>query len=191
MRHIKDLPKKLLTSLGFVFILLGVTSQPALADGIVIPDPPPLSGPVLLEDIWLTIRYHRVTVTIENQIAVTHVEQEFVNEYDWEVEGTYIFPLPVGASISKFVMWVDGVPIEGKILPADQARKIYEDIVRERRDPALLEYVGRDAVQVRIFPIPAGGSRKIDLEYTEVLPVDKVLYFSKDKKMWDYRVKTK
>ena len=172
MRYIKYLPKKLLASLGFVFILLGVTSQPALADGIVIPDPPPLFGPVLLEDIWLTIRYHRVSVTIENQIAVTHVEQEFVNEYDWEVEGTYIFPLPLGASISKFVMWVDGVPIEGKILPADQARKIYEDIVRERRDPALLEYVGRDAVQARIYPIPAGGSRKIDLEYTQVLPAD-------------------
>lgn len=172
MCHIKDLPKKILASLGFVFILLGVAYQPALADGIVIPDPPPLSGPVLLEDIWLTIRYHRVSVTIENQIAVTRVEQEFINEYDWEVEGTYIFPLPLGASISKFVMWVDGEPIEGKILPADQARKIYEDIVRERRDPALLEYVGRDAVQVRIFPIPAGGSRKIDLEYTQVLPVD-------------------
>ncbi len=172
MCHIKDLPKKILASLGFVFILLGVTSQPALADGIVIPDPPPLSGPVLLEDIWLTIRYHRVTVTIDNQIAVTRVEQEFINEYDWDVEGTYIFPLPEGASISKFVMWVDGVPVEGKILPADQARKIYEDIVRERRDPALLEYVGRDAVQMRIYPIPAGGSRKIDLEYTQVLPVD-------------------
>lgn len=172
MCHIKDLPKKILASFGFVFILLGVTYQPALADGFVIPDPPPLSGPVLLEDIWLTIRYHRVSVTIENQIAITHVEQEFVNEYDWEVEGTYIFPMPAGASISKFVMWVDGVPVEGKILPADQARKIYEDIVRERRDPALLEYVGRDAVQARIFPIPAGGSRKIELEYTQVLPVD-------------------
>ena len=172
MCHIKDLPKKILASFGFVFILLGVTCQPVLADGIVIPDPPPLSGPVLLEDIWLTIRYHRVSVTIENQIAVTRVEQEFINEYDWEVEGTYIFPLPLGASISKFVMWIDGEPIEGKILPADQARKIYEDIVRERRDPALLEYVGRDAVQVRIFPIPAGGSRKIDLEYTQVLPAD-------------------
>ncbi len=172
MCHIKDLPKKILASFGFVFILLGVTYQTALADGIIIPDPPPLTGPVLLEDIWLTIRYHRVSVTIENQIAVTRVEQEFVNEYDWEVEGTYIFPMPAGASISKFVMWVDGVSNEGKILPADQARKIYEDIVRERRDPALLEYVGRDAVQVRIFPIPAGGSRKIELEYTQVLPVD-------------------
>jgi len=172
MFPIDKFPIKILVSLGLVFFLMGVIYQPALADGIVIPDPPPIPEPIRFEETWLTIRYHRVSVTIENQIAITRVEQEFVNEHDWVAEGTYIFPMPVDASISNFVMWVDGVPIEGKILPAEQARKIYEDIVRERRDPALLEYVGRDAVQARIFPVPAGGSTKIELEYTQVLPVD-------------------
>ncbi len=111
-------------------------------------------------------------MSIQDQIAVTRVEQEFLNEYDWEVEGTYIFPIPDGASISKFVMWVDGQAVEGKILPADEARQIYEDIVRQRRDPALLEYVGKGAVQARIYPIPPGGSRKIELEYSQVLSQD-------------------
>ncbi len=92
-----------------------------------------------------------------------------MNEHDWEVEGTYIFPIPDGASISKFVIWVDGQAVEGKILPADEARQIYEDIVRQRRDPALLEYIGNGAVQARIYPIPVGGSRKIELEYSQVL----------------------
>ena len=172
MFPVDKFPIKILVSLGLVFFLLGVIYQPALADGIVIPDPPPIPEPIRFEDTWLTIRYHRVSVIIENQIAITRVEQEFVNEHDWDAEGTYIFPMPVDASISNFVMWVDGVPIEGNILPAEQARKIYEDIVRERRDPALLEYVGRDALQARIFPVPAGGSTKIELEYTQVLPVD-------------------
>jgi Ca-activated chloride channel family protein len=105
-------------------------------------------------------------------VPVTRVEQEFLNECDWEVEGTYVFPLPEGAAVSEFVMWVDGVPVEGKILEADEARQIYEDIVRRRRDPALLEYVGRSAVQARIFPIPPGGSRQVELEYSQVLPVE-------------------
>ncbi len=153
-------------------ITLLTAARPALADGIIIPDPPPLPDPIPLKESWLTIRYHRVTVTIEDQVAVTRVEQEFLNEYDWEVEGTYVFPLPEGAAVSEFVMWVDGVPVEGKILEADEARQIYEDIVRQRRDPALLEYVGRDAVQARIFPIPPGGSRKVELEYSQVLPVE-------------------
>jgi len=160
---------RLVTTIAAVILSLTLTT-PALADGIVIPDPPP--DPVIEVIPWLTIRYHRVDVTIEDQVAITHVEQEFVNEYDWEAEGTYIFPLPEGAAVSEFAMWVDGKRVEGSILEADEARTIYEDIVRRRRDPALLEYVGRGAVQARIFPIPAGGSRKVELEYSQVLPVE-------------------
>lgn len=163
---------RILTIAITTLILLLGAARPALADGIIIPDPPPGPEPIPLEETWLTIRYHRVDVTIDGQVAVTRVEQEFLNEHNWEAEGTYIFPLPEGASVSEFTMWVDGIAVEGEILEAGEARQIYEDIVRERRDPALLEYVGRDAVQARIFPIPPGGSRKIELEYTQVLPVE-------------------
>ncbi len=154
-----------------------IPAVPALADGIIIPEPvppgpEPWPDPIPLRDTWLTIRYHRVTVDIEDQVAVTRVEQEFVNECDWEIEGTYIFPLPEGAAISEFVMWVDGARVEGEILQAEEARAIYEEIVRRRRDPALLEYVGRSAVQASVFPIPPAGSRKIELEYSEVLTMD-------------------
>ena len=166
---------KLILCLVFVLGALLGFPETTHADGIIIPDPPPVTEPVTLEENWLTIRYHRVTVSIENQIAVTRVEQEFVNDLDWEVEGTYIFPLPEGATISKFVMWVDGVPLESRILPADEARQIYEEIVRERRDPALLEYIGRGAVQARIYPIPPGGSRVIELEYSQTLEMDQGL----------------
>jgi len=153
-------------------VMLLATARPALADGIIIPEPPPWPEPPPLRETWLTIRYHRVTVSIGDQVAVTRVEQEFLNEHEWEAEGTYVFPLPEGAAVSEFIMWVDGSPVEGEILPADEARAIYEDIVRRRRDPALLEYVGRSAVRARIFPIPPGGSRKIELEYSQVLPVE-------------------
>jgi len=161
----------LITAIVTIVVLLGA-ARPALADGIIIPDPPLWPEPPPLRESWLTIRYHRVTVTIEDQVAVTRVEQEFLNEHDWECEGTYVFPLPEGAAVSEFIMWVDGEPVEGQILDADEARAIYEDIVRRRRDPALLEYVGRSAVQARIFPIPPGGSRKVELEYSQVLPVE-------------------
>jgi Ca-activated chloride channel family protein len=150
-------------------VALLLTPHSVQADGVIIPDPPPISVPEAEGDAWLTIRYHHVDVKIDGQIAVTHVEQEFLNEQNWEVEGTYLFPLPKGATISEFKMWVGGEPVEGEILLADEARRIYEDIVRRRRDPALLEYVGQDAVQVRIYPIPAGGTRKVELEYSQIL----------------------
>lgn len=154
-------------------LLLALLFSPpvtALADGIIIPNPIP--DVPLIDVPYLTIKYHRVTVTIEDQVATTHVDQVFVNEGRYEVEGTYIFPLPEEAAISEFAMWVDGEKIEGRVLERDEARRIYEDIVRSRRDPALLEYVGRDAFQASIYPIPPGGERRVELEYSEVLAMD-------------------
>jgi Ca-activated chloride channel family protein len=150
--------------------------QGVLADGIIVPDPPvpctvgicpTLSVPFPMEQ--LNIRYHHVTVKIDNQVAVTHVDQVFENPNPWTVEGTYIFPLPVDAVVSNFILWIDGKAVEGKVLDAQEARRTYEDIVRSMRDPALLEYIGRGAVQARVFPIPAGGERRIELEYSQVL----------------------
>lgn len=146
-----------------------LAAAPSAADGIIIPTPP-RDRPVPWREIPLTIKYHRVTVNIRDQLATTHVDQAFVNEASFAVEGTYIFPLPEDAAISSFDMWVDGQKIEGKLLGRDEARAIYEEIVRSQRDPALLEYVGRGAFQARIFPIPPRGERRIELTYSQVLP---------------------
>lgn len=154
-----------------ILIILFALVIPASADGIIIIDPPPDVPPVQLDEA-LTIKYHRVNVTIKDQIAVTRVDQVFLNENHWTAEGTYVFPLPEGAAINEFVMWVDGEPVTGEILKAEEARQIYNDIVNQMRDPALLEYVGRDMVKARIFPIPPGEERRIELEYSQVLPVD-------------------
>jgi len=172
-RRNKIMVGKRVQVLSVILILLALlvgSAAPALADGIVIPHPPP--NVPIVEVPFLTIKYHRVTVTIEEQVATTHVDQVFVNEGRHEVEGTYIFPLPEEATISEFSMWVDGERLEGQVLERDEARQIYEDIVRRRRDPALLEYVGRDAFQASIYPIPPGGERRIELEYSQVLEVD-------------------
>lgn len=151
-----------------VFLLLGA-AIPALADGIIIP--PPRPGP-FTDPAWLTIRYHRVNVTIDNQVATTRIDQVFVNEGEFVAEGTYIFPLPQGATVSEFTMWVDGQPIQPQILEADEARRIYDDIVRRLRDPALLEYVGTNAIRANVFPIGPGEERRIEIEYQEILDVE-------------------
>ncbi len=161
------------TLLITIFILLisaFILPTPARADGIIICDPGPCPPPYPLTP--LAIKYHHVTVTIKDQIAVTHVDQVFYNPGDMTVEGTYIFPLPADAAVTDFILWIDGKPVKGQVLDAAQARQTYEDIVRNMRDPALLEYAGRGAVQARIFPIPPRGERRIELEYTQVLTAD-------------------
>ncbi len=169
---------RLRVSLG-VLIVVGLQSLfavPAYADGIIIPEPPicdPIPCPPVPKPMaQLAIEYHHVQVEIDQQVATTHVDQVFRNDNPWTVEGTYIFPIPTGAMVTEFVLWVDGEPVEAKVLERDEARRAYEQIVREIRDPALLEYADRGAVQASIFPIPAGRTRRVELEYTQVLPAE-------------------
>jgi Ca-activated chloride channel family protein len=60
----------------------------------------------------------------------------------------------------------------GKLLSKEEARRIYEDIVRRRRDPALLEYMGRDLFQTSVFPVPPNGESSVQIRYTQLLKKD-------------------
>ena len=151
-------------------LLLLLAVQPALADGMIIPQPP--ADPRLPRPPQLTVRYHRVNVTINGPLAVTHIDQVFVNESRQTIEGVYVFPMPADAAVSNFAMTVDGKRMEGELLTREQARRIYEDIVRQQRDPALLEYVGRGAFRASIFPIPPNAERRIEIEYSQVLTAE-------------------
>jgi len=142
-------------------LVLGLFSSALFADGMILPDHP--------EQGWLSVVYHDVTITIRDGVATTHVDQAFRNSTARDIEGQYLFPLPTGAVVSSFTMWVDGQVLEGRILDAGEARAIYEDYVRRAIDPALLEYVGRNTLSARIFPVPAGGERRIEITYSEIL----------------------
>lgn len=162
--------RKTLPLLLFLLALLLIPS-PARADGIIIPEPPIVCDtcPEPFPIAQLNIRFHRVDVTIEDQIAVTRVDQVFHNPNSYTVEGTYIFPLPKDAAVTDFKLWIDGQPVDGQVLSAEEARRKYEEIVRKMIDPALLEYADQGAVQARIFPIDPDGERRIELEYTQAL----------------------
>jgi len=152
------------TVLAAVLGLL-LTVQSARADGLIIVDPPP--DHVILP--YLPVKYHRVTVEIQDQVAQVKVDQAFVNNSEVALEATYVFPLPEDAAISDFSLYVDGERLEGRILDKEEAREIYESIVRRNRDPALLEYVGRNAFQAQVFPIPPHGERRVQISYTQLL----------------------
>ncbi len=120
----------------------------------------------------LELNFTKVDVAIKDQIATTTVEQEFYNPNSRQLEGTFLFPVPKGAQISKFTMEINGKPVEAELLTSEKARGIYEDIVRRLRDPALLEYAGRDLFKVRIFPIEANARKRISLSFAQLLKSD-------------------
>lgn len=120
----------------------------------------------------MEIRSVKVDARIRDQVSTTTIDQEFYNPNDSSLEGTFVFPIPRGAHLDKFSMDIDGRPVEAELLPADKARHIYEDIVRKLKDPALLEYAGRDIFKVRIFPIEAHSKKRIRIGYTQLLKAD-------------------
>jgi len=150
-------------------IAVAFVAATAFADGVLIPGPP---GAIAPDHPAFSVKYHRVRVEASDQLCTTYVDQVFVNEGRREMEATYLFPLPAGAVVQKFTLHADGQEIAARLLTKEEAQRIYEDIVRRRKDPALLTYAGNNAYQARIFPIPAGGERRIELTYTELLPYD-------------------
>ncbi len=172
---------------------------PASADGLIVVDCPPVVitpativpmpggilpivtprpiAPPIRRDCstYLAVKNHNVSVTIDNQVARTRIDQTFTNDSTYALEGTYIFPLPDDATIAEFAMWVDGKRLEGRVLDKTEARNIYEGIVRTQRDPALLEYIGRNAFQARIFPIPPKTDKRVEIEYSQVLKAEQGL----------------
>ena len=149
------------------------TGKVAKADGlIVVPRSPmpPFHHPQT--PFPLEVAFHRVQVDINGQIAETRIDQEFYNPTGSRLEGFYIFPLPQGAAFNNFSMSVNGRMVSAELLDAQKARQIYEDIVRKMKDPALLEYSGRGAFKVRIFPIEPHSKKRVKISYTEILRVD-------------------
>jgi Ca-activated chloride channel family protein len=138
--------------------LVAPSSSPAR--GLLIPVDKNLPPLALLD--------HKVTINLEDQLAVTRIEQTFRNHTDRDLEATYIFPVPKGASVNRFTMWVNDKETKGELVEADKARKIYTDIVRQTHDPALLEYLGADLLRLRVFPVPKRGDQKVALKFNSV-----------------------
>jgi Ca-activated chloride channel family protein len=143
-------------------LLVGTTS--ARAHGLLVPVEKSIPPLAMLN--------HQVNIAIEDQVATTHVEQTFRNHTDRNLEATYIFPVPKGASVTRFTMAVGGKEVKGELVEAARATQIYTDIVRRTQDPGLLEYMGNNLLRVKVFPVPAHGDQKMSLTFTSIAPRD-------------------
>jgi uncharacterized protein YegL len=110
-----------------------------------------------------------VSVTVTGRVALVEVEEWFENRGGGLGEGDYLYPLPGEAVFSNFSLFQGDQELRGETMEAGVARSIYEEIVRRKRDPALIELVGHGLIRARVFPINAGETRKITLRYTQVL----------------------
>jgi Ca-activated chloride channel homolog len=159
-----------------IFLLLMLAPWAAFPDGGVLlprdkaqPDPSILS----LEEM-------EITVQIDNGDARVFVRQIFANHTGHIEEGNYIFALPSRATVSDFAVWDGPVRIPAVILERKRAGEIYNELKRQSIDPGLLQMGERGAEEAkrstifsaRIVPIPAHGTKRLEFEYHESIPVE-------------------
>jgi len=124
----------------------------------------------------LAMEYYRVEANVVDGVAGVDVKMGFRNHTTRQLEATFIFPLPDGATVGEFRMEMAGKWVEGKVLEKNEAKRIYTDIVRRMRDPGLLELVGKNLFQARVFPVPANGVQRIEMRFASTLPQESGLY---------------
>jgi Ca-activated chloride channel family protein len=151
-----------LIPIAIVSLLWLNLSTVARADGMLLPQPEALSPD------YLAVRYHHVTVQIEDGHAVTRVDQEFYNPHSISVVGRYLFPVPPGAILSGFQVTVDGQRQTVTRQDAAQTNAALYPIIAQRHDPSLLQYADWESLALDLN-LPPGGSRRMQLKYEEVL----------------------
>ncbi len=150
--------------LTLIMLLGAITSNKATARGILLPKDKNLP-PLALTNISINIQ-------IQDQIATTTIEQTFRNHTERNLEAQFIMPIPNGANVKQFSMWIDGKEQNGELLDASQARGTYESIVRRIQDPGLLEFIDSGMIRCRVFPIQPKKDQKIKISYNSVLKQD-------------------
>ena len=170
--------RKLLAASAFFIAFFGTFVGVTNAQGVIVPIiceraprclPPP--RPIIVP-LQLPVKSIKIDTKINAQVATTHVEQIFRNDTNATLEGTYFFPIPETASISEFAIWEGDKRLVGEVRSREEARRVYESIVRRQRDPGLLEYAGKDLFQATIFPISPRSDKKLEITYTQVLKAE-------------------
>jgi Ca-activated chloride channel family protein len=155
---------------GIAAVVLGGAVAAARADGMIVPVRPEIR----VRGHW-AVKYHHVDVTVRDQVASVTIDQEFVNTGRGMIEVEYLFPVPPDAAVDSMTMVVDGKEYAAKLLKADEARRIYEEIVRKKKDPALLEYAGFGLYRTKAFPLQPGKPCKVIVTYKDTCRKDRDL----------------
>jgi Ca-activated chloride channel homolog len=128
--------------------------------------PPPSRPPV--EASTYKIKSLEVNAKLDRQVARVQVSQSFVNTGSRPMEVSFVFPLPYDGAVDQLTLLIDGKEFPAKLLDAKEARRMYEEIVRKNKDPALLEWMGTGLFKTSVFPVPPGAERKVTLRYSQL-----------------------
>ena len=138
---------------------------------IIWPQPYPHPQPVYVPPPQPTsyrVKELEINARLVDQVAQVRMSQTFVNTGSRPLEVAFLFPLPYDGAVDQMTLMIDGKEYPAKLLKADEARRLYEEIVRQNRDPALLEWMGTGLFRTSVFPVPPGQKRTVSLRYSQL-----------------------
>ncbi|NOT60563.1 MAG: VWA domain-containing protein, partial [Acidobacteria bacterium] len=154
-----------------IYLLLAPPLKSRAQSGALIP-----TGKDAPDASVLSLAEMSVNVLIDNQHAMVAVRQVFENRTAQQLEGKYLFALPPQASLSDFAIWENDQRLPGVVYEKRRANQLYAQLKTEVVDPGLLqqddEHGGASAFSAKVFPIPAYGTKRVELSYTESLPIE-------------------
>lgn len=109
-----------------------------------------------------------VLAELGERVVRYEISETFVNHGPGLGEADYLLPLPRNAAFRELRLFINGEPVAGEVMGADQARAIYEEIVRTQRDPALVEWMGHGLLRARIFPIAPGERKEVLVRFDAI-----------------------
>ncbi len=136
----------------------------------VVGNPPVLIAAAEAEQP-IVLRSASITGEVQAGVAQTRIELEFHNPNRRVLEGELQFPLADGQQLTGFALDIDGQLRDAVAVPKERGRQVFEAITRRSVDPGLLEQTAGNQFRLRIYPLPAGGSRRVQLTVREALPV--------------------
>lgn len=153
-------------------LLLALATWPASPQATRRPAPPIASTPLLIAPAAeqpVKLRQARIEAEVQAGIAQTRITLEFHNPNQRVLEGELQFPLGEGQQITGFALDINGELREAVPVPKDRGRQVFEEIARRGVDPGLLEQTAGNHFRLRVYPLPAGGSRRVQLVVREPL----------------------
>ncbi|MFG6485092.1 VIT domain-containing protein [Roseateles sp. BYS78W] len=177
------------TMLRSLLALLSLAAAATVALGQAAPPVKPTPAPVIIQPRFvvpdasqpLSLQRVDVQTVLAGSQAQTRIELVVHNPNARVLEATLEFPLADGQGVAGFALDINGELVSAVPVPKDKGRQVFDDVTRQRVDPALLERTAGNSFKLRIYPLPAGGERRVLLQLTETLHADA-------KGLWHWRL---
>ncbi len=154
-----------------IFLLFFAGFEIKAQTGVLIPLPKDKP-----DEKMLSFQMMNISICIDNQTANVKIIQIYQNHTAQTLEGKFVFALPEQTSVSDFAVWDATTRIPGMMMEKRRANEIYGEIKQSQIDPGILQTDddsgGKSVFSAKVFPIPPFGTKRLEIEYWQNLPVE-------------------